>query len=111
MGKHVKEAAGMIENILHGKAENVRGEILKEIKMKRVEGFLKDKLCVSPRTVEDACTEMIKTGRKMPDEEVEDYVANNNVLNELTIEEKKNEVIPEKDVSSAMIDVKNADTK
>jgi len=118
-GKDVKEAAGMIENILHGKVENVGGETLREIKMKRVEGFLKDKLCVSPRTVEDACTEIIKTGRKMPDEEVEDYVANNNVLNELTIKEKKNEVIPEKDtevgltanVSSAMIDVKNAETK
>merc|ERR1712025_1066411 len=44
--KNVKEAAGLIKNILHGKGEKVKGDTLREIKMKRVEGFLKDKLGV-----------------------------------------------------------------
>merc|ERR1711942_110826 len=45
-GKNVTEAAGIIKNILHGKGEKVDGDTLREIKMKRVESFLKDKLGV-----------------------------------------------------------------
>merc|ERR1719233_1015693 len=91
-GKDVKEAAGLIENILHGKTEKVGGETLREIKMKRVEGFLKDKLCVSSETV-DTSSERKNPGNKRPGEGVEASEVNNNVL----INEEKMSVIPGKD--------------
>jgi len=43
-GKDVKEAADLISNIVQGKMTKVTGDTLREIKMKRVESFLKDKL-------------------------------------------------------------------
>ena len=43
-GKDVKEAADLISNIVQGKMTKVTGDTLREIKMRRVESFLKDKL-------------------------------------------------------------------
>jgi len=42
--KQVKEAARLIRNILQGKTAEVTGDTLRELKMRRVEHFLKDKL-------------------------------------------------------------------
>jgi len=44
--KNVTEAADLISNILHGQGSEVKGDTLREIKMKRVECFLKDRLGV-----------------------------------------------------------------
>merc|ERR1719206_1488721 len=86
--KDVKEAAGIIENILHGKTEKVEGETLREIKMKRVEGYLKDRLCVSTEDVEDP---VIKRG-----DDEETYEVNNvfNVLKLQSFKEKKTNLNP-----------------
>jgi len=43
-GKNAKEAAGIITNILHGKEDICKVDTLRDIKIKRVEGFLKDSL-------------------------------------------------------------------
>merc|ERR1719318_12050 len=47
--KDIKEAASLISNILEGKMSEVGGKTLREIKMRRVEHFLKDKLGVECR--------------------------------------------------------------
>merc|ERR1719233_488556 len=67
-GKDVTEAAGIIKNILHGKGETVEGDTLREIKMKRVESFLKGKLGVvselAEKKVKDTFTKLREGGTK-----------------------------------------------
>jgi len=63
-GKNAKEAAGIITNILHGREEICKIDTLRDIKMKRVEGFLKDSLGVtnksSPQSIRDTSTKIIE---------------------------------------------------
>merc|ERR1719153_466046 len=73
-GKDVTEAAGIIKNILHGKRETVKGDTLREIKMKRVEGFLRGKLGVvselADKKVQDTFTKLREPGTKEDREKV-----------------------------------------
>jgi len=64
--KNVAEAAGIIKNILHGKGEKVEGDTLREIKMKRVESFLKDKLGVVSDLLDQQKTQDILTKLRKP---------------------------------------------
>eukprot|EP00092_Neocalanus_flemingeri_P015933 GFUD01017250.1.p1 GENE.GFUD01017250.1~~GFUD01017250.1.p1 ORF type:complete len:1654 (+),score=467.45 GFUD01017250.1:121-5082(+) len=65
--KDVKEAANLISNILQGKMSEVTGATLKEIKMKRVEHFLKDKLGVDCRLTKEGI-EKLEAGEMMVNE-------------------------------------------
>eukprot|EP00092_Neocalanus_flemingeri_P012935 GFUD01013934.1.p1 GENE.GFUD01013934.1~~GFUD01013934.1.p1 ORF type:complete len:748 (-),score=207.67 GFUD01013934.1:40-2010(-) len=73
--KEIKEAANVISNILQGKMSEVTGETLREIKMKRVEHFLKDKLGVECRLTKEG-KEKLKSGEMIVDKKygVEDVI-------------------------------------
>merc|ERR1719341_1683821 len=67
--KDTKEAASLISNILEGKMSEVVGETLRDIKMKRVEHFLKDKLGVDCRLSKEGKEKLEAGGMIIENEE------------------------------------------
>merc|ERR1719318_2085895 len=67
--KDIKEAAALISNIMEGKMSEVGGKTLREIKMKRVEHFLKDKLGVECRLSKEGKDKLKAGGMIIENEE------------------------------------------
>jgi len=68
--KDVKEAASLISNILEGKMSLVEGKSLRDIKMKRVEHFIKDKLGVECRISQEGKEKLQAGGMIIENKEV-----------------------------------------
>ena len=120
--KNVKEAAGLIKNILHGKGEKVKGDTLREIKMKRVEGFLKDKLGVlsvipNEKEVDNKFTKLRDRGninnyqrlasRRQDEISNPEVEVNNNFINQITSSKVDVDQVSPDDVKDNYVDASN----